>query len=100
MPAREFNARALRLSVTQWTPGIQPTWTVGQIRSAIRNHLDGDFSGSAKLADGMMQDDELPGSLEKRVNAIIQSDWSLRPVTQKGKNGEDEPVPASEQLTE
>lgn len=96
----EFNARALRLTVTQWAPGIRPTWTVSQIRAALRAHTEGDFSQSALLADAMMQDDALPGELEKRVNAVIQSDCDLRPVSKHDADGKDVPVEASKQLTE
>ena len=88
-----------RLRVTSWTPGIKPSWTVGQVRSALRDHADGNFASSAQLIDAMGEDDELPGALEKWVDALLQSDFELRPVTEEG-DGEDKPIPASERIAE
>lgn len=74
MPSR----RILSLTVTPWSPGIQATWSVDQVRRALRLHRHGDFSTSAKLIESMLEDDELPGVLEKRVDAVIESDFELR----------------------
>ena len=70
--------RLLRLTITPWSPGIQPTWSVTQVRSALQHHRCGSFDQSAKLVESMMEDDELPGSLEKRVDAVLESNFELR----------------------
>lgn len=75
------NARdVLRTAVTQWTPGIKPTWTIADVRSALRQHAEGDFSLSAKLVDSMGEDDLIPGVLDKRTDALLGSDFELCPV--------------------
>jgi phage gp29-like protein len=76
MPNRDI----LRFAVTQWTPGIKPTWRISEVRQALRLHAEGDFSLSAQLVDTMGEDDELPGALEKRVDAVLGSDFRLEPV--------------------
>jgi hypothetical protein len=73
-------ARDLARSVTQWTPGIRPTWTISDVRNALRQHADGDFSLSAQLVDTMGEDDVLPGLFEKRVDAVLGSDFELQAV--------------------
>jgi hypothetical protein len=73
-------ARDLARSVTQWTPGIRPTWTISDVRNALRQHADGDFSLSAQLVDTMGEDDVLPGLFDKRADAVLGSDFELQPV--------------------
>lgn len=64
--------------ITGWTPGVRTTgWTVRRVHSAINAHATGSFLESALLADTMLTDDEIPGVLEKRVNAVLGSDFSL-----------------------
>ncbi len=78
-PAQDL-ARDLARSVTQWTPGIKPTWTIAAVRNALRQHAEGDFSLSAQLVDTMGEDDLLPGLFEKRTDAVLGSDFCLEPV--------------------
>jgi phage gp29-like protein len=70
----------LRTAVTSWTPGIRPTWTISEVRQALRLHAEGDFSLSAQLVDTMGEDDVLPSTLEKLVDAVLGSDFELRAV--------------------
>lgn len=79
MPSADV-MRQVQRTVTQWTPGIKPTWTVKEVRSALRLHAEGDFSQSALLVDTMGEDDELPGALEKYVDSVIGSDFRLDAV--------------------
>lgn len=76
---------ALRAAITQWTPGIKPKWTVAEVRSALRLHAEGNFSQSAQLVDAMGEDDILPGLLEKRVDAVLGSDFELRAVDEPNR---------------
>lgn len=78
MPSRD--RVDLRQSVTQWTAGIKPTWSIADVRSALRQHADGDFSLSSQLVDAMGEDDELPGALEKRIDATLSSAFELEAV--------------------
>lgn len=80
MPKRKI----LGSTITQWTPGIRPTWTVDGVRNALRQHADGQFDLAAQLIDTMGEDDELPGSLEKRVDAVLSSDFALQSINGTG----------------
>lgn len=71
--------------VTQWTPGIKPTWKVAEVRTALRRHADGDFSLSAQLVDTMGEDDELPGALEKYVDSVLGSEFELEAVDEPNR---------------
>jgi phage gp29-like protein len=64
--------------ITPWATAIRPTWTIGQIRNALLCHRQGDFAQVAQLFDSMLEDDELPGTIQKRVNATLRSEFSLR----------------------
>lgn len=68
--------------VNQWTPGIKPTWTISEVRTALRLHAEGDFSLSSQLVDTMGEDDCLPGLYEKRSDAVLGSEFSLEAVEQ------------------
>lgn len=70
----------VQVRVTQWSPGIKPTWTIAEVRRALRAHADGDFQLSALLVDAMGEDDELAGLLEKRVGGVLGSDFRLEAV--------------------
>lgn len=83
--AAEIQRDLLRGVVTQWTPGIKPTWTVSEIRTALREHASGNFSLSAQLVDTMGEDDELPGALEKYVDSVLGSDFHLDAVDEPNR---------------
>lgn len=75
----------LKQAVTQWSPGIKPLWTISEVRTALRQHAEGDFSLSAQLVDSMGEDDLIPGVLEKRTDALLGSDFELCPVDEPNK---------------
>ncbi len=82
MPARQdFQT----LKVTQWSPGIKPTWSVADVRSALRAHAEGDYSKSAQLVDSMGEDDSIPGFLDKRVDAVLSKRFELCPVDEPNR---------------
>lgn len=70
--------RNLSLTVTPWSTGIRPTWTVSQIRTALQQHRLGMFEQSSLLIESMVEDDEFPSALEKRVGAVVESYFELR----------------------
>jgi phage gp29-like protein len=75
-----ISRRSIRQLVTAWTPGIKPTWTIAEVRNALALHRQGDFSQSALLVDTMGEDDCISSVLEKRVDALLQSDFQLQAV--------------------
>jgi phage gp29-like protein len=54
-------------------------WTVGQVRSALRLHVRGDFSRSALLADACRGDDRIKSDLRTRVYAVTGLPFRLDP---------------------
>lgn len=72
-------------AISHWSPGIKTTWTVAEVRNALRLHSEGDFSQSAQLVDAMGEDDVIPGLFEKRVDAVLGSDFCLEPVDQPNR---------------
>ncbi|MBA2689020.1 MAG: DUF935 family protein [Gemmatimonadaceae bacterium] len=91
-PAQPIETKVLALKravpaqqITPWTVGIRPTWTVAEVRAALQQHADGNFSQSAQLVDSMGEDDEIPGALEKYVDSILGSDFRLDPVDQPNR---------------
>lgn len=75
-----MQARDVALAVTQWSTGIKPTWTISDVRNALRQHADGLFQLSAQLVDSFGEDDLIPGLEEKRIDAVLGSDFCLEPV--------------------
>lgn len=71
---RTVSGRALAdLHVTQWT--------VGQVRTALRLHAEGDFHRSALLCDAMRGDDRVKSDLRTRVYAVTGLPFRLDPST-------------------
>lgn len=83
-----------RQIVTPWQTTIKPSWTIGQIRSALSSHRLGDMCAPSQLFDSMLEDDELPGTLQKRVEATLKSDFRLT------LQGEDRELNRRERQTE
>jgi hypothetical protein len=71
--------------ITQWTAGIKPTWSVSELRTALRCHVEGDFALSSLLVDSMMQDDVIPGITNKRIDAILSNEFDLLPVDEPNR---------------
>ena len=61
----------LRTIYTPYSAGIQPTWTVAQVRQSLLSHELGDFSSSAQLVDAMGRDDRMTAVLETRIKALL-----------------------------
>jgi len=99
MSADSIRRNNLTTLVTAWTTGIQTSWTISQIRDALIEHAEGIFQASALLMDVMNEDDQLPQSLERRVQAVASAEFELRPVVERyiedGRNRE-RPLPASD----
>lgn len=55
------------------------SWTIAQTRSALRQHLDGDFSRSALLADAMRADERISADLRTRVMAVTGLPFRIDP---------------------
>lgn len=95
--AENVNPKVARApSIDQWTPGIRPTWSVEQVKSALYSHQTGAFSESALLVEAMYADDELPSSLDRAVNLIAGAPFSLQPT----ENDDGAPDEASEEQAE
>lgn len=69
---RTLSARALQ----DLTPG---EWTVGGVRSALRQHVEGDFARSALLADSVRGDDRMGADLRTRVMAVTGLPFRIAP---------------------
>jgi len=67
----------LRRIYTPYSAGIQPTWTVGQVRGALLSHELGVFESSARLVDAMGRDDRLTACLETRIKAVLGSPFEM-----------------------
>lgn len=75
-----MQARDRVLSVTQWSSGIKASWSISDVRTALRQHADGNFALSAQLVDSFGEDDIIPGLEEKRIDAVLGSDFCLEAV--------------------
>lgn len=69
----------LRQIVTPWEASVRTCWTIGQLKAALAAQRFGDLGPSSQLWESMLEDDEIPGSVDKRVNATLKSPLSLKP---------------------
>lgn len=75
-PDRKFKSIA-RGTIVPQTTQIHPFWTSATIKSAILNLRDGTFDLAAQLLRSMYEDDEFPGTIQKRINATLRSEFHL-----------------------
>lgn len=66
--------------VNPYAVSLRTSWTAGSIRAALTQHREGDFTSSSQLFESMLEDDELPSTLAKRINATLRSEFDLKPA--------------------
>jgi phage gp29-like protein len=57
--------------ILPWSPAIQATWTVTQVRAALLEHEQGTFAASAKLWTAMGRDDRLSATVQMRIDGLL-----------------------------
>jgi phage gp29-like protein len=85
MPRSSKPSNVARSLLLPYQTGIKPTWTIKQIRSALTQHQMGSLGLSSLLFDSMLEDDEFPGTLKRRVDATLKSDFCLKPVQKESQ---------------
>jgi hypothetical protein len=85
MPRSSKPSSVARSLLLPYQTGIKPTWTIRQIRSALTQHQMGVLGQSSLLFDSMLEDDEFPGTLKRRVDATLKSPFKLEPVEKDPK---------------
>jgi len=86
---------AARMRIEQWTPGISVTWSPSDLRQAVADNRRGLFSRSSQLAESMLADDEYTSSLNRAIDEVLSSPFSLMPETEDG-----DPISISELIAE
>ena len=67
----------LRTAILPLSQTVKPTWTASQVNVALRLLRSAEFSLASQLFDSMLEDDELPGTLAKRINGTLRADFRL-----------------------
>lgn len=68
-----------------YTPGIKPSWSVSQVRSALLGHECGDLSQSSMLAEAMKRDNRLQAVMSTRLNGLLGSPHEMLPFDDSDK---------------
>jgi len=68
-----------KLNLTQWTAGLQPSWTVAGVRGALSSHEQGDFSTSALLIDAMGRSTRLGPVTNTRLMGLFSAPFDVQP---------------------
>ncbi len=53
-----------------WADVVDDRWSVAKVRAALTDHINGQWTSSALLADALMQDDRVSADLRTRVLAV------------------------------
>lgn len=77
-PTKLVNLASLRRVVSPWPTTPRPTWTIRAVRNALLQHRQGDFALVAQLLESMLEDDEIPGAVETRVDATLASEFTVK----------------------
>lgn len=67
----------LRQVIVPWQTGMKSQWTLSQLKAALMGQRLGHLALSSQLYDTLLEDDEIPGALRKRVNATLKSPFKL-----------------------
>jgi phage gp29-like protein len=73
-----INERMLKSIILPWQTGMKASWTISQLKSALLQQRQGLLGLSSQLYDSLLEDDELPGTLAKRVNATLEAPFCLQ----------------------
>jgi phage gp29-like protein len=76
MPA-EISKGVLRQLIVPQQSGMKSQWSLHQLRAALMGQRMGHLGLSSQLYDTLLEDDEIPGALRKRVNATLKSPFKL-----------------------
>jgi phage gp29-like protein len=76
--SRTVDLSGLKRIVSPWPTTPRPTWTIRQIRAALLQHRQGEFSQIGQLLESLFEDDEIPGALDTRIDATLASAFSLK----------------------
>ncbi len=91
----ESSRSYLRQIIQPFQTGLKSSWTLPQLKIALRGQRQGQLDLSSQLYDTLLEDDEIQGSLKKRVNATLRSPFSL-----VSPDGADEALTKREQKIE
>lgn len=73
----ESSQAVLRQIVLPFQTGLKSSWTLPQLKTALRGQRIGELDLSSQLYDTLLEDDELQGALRKRVNATLRCPFKL-----------------------
>ncbi len=68
----------LRHRILAWPSSQRTYWTWSQVKASLRAFREGDFSLIGPLADELLNDDEIPGALETRIDSVLASAFALK----------------------
>lgn len=74
----DISKGVLKQVILPWQTGMKASWTLSQLKAALLGQRMGHLGLSSQLFDTLLEDDEFPGALRKRVNATLKSPFSLR----------------------
>lgn len=72
-----IDERMLKSIILPWQTGMKASWTISQLKSALLQQRQGLLGLSSQLYDSLLEDDELPGTLARRVNATLEAPFCL-----------------------
>ncbi len=65
--------------ISYWNTETRTNWTIKGIRAALSEHSRGQMKLASQLYDAILTDDEIPGDIDRRVNATLRSEFMLKP---------------------
>lgn len=85
---KTIDVERIRATVSPWQSNNAAGlgWNVELVRSALLQHTSGKFNLSSRLYDKLGEDDDIPSSLEKRVNAMLKSTFSIKTEDEAMRN--------------
>lgn len=73
----ESSQKVLRNLIVPFQTGLKSSWTLPQLKTALRGQRIGELDLSSQLYDTLLEDDEIQGTLRKRVDATLSSPFSF-----------------------
>lgn len=75
----------MKTLLVPWQTGLKATWTVSSLRSALIQQRQGQLALSSQLFDSLLEDDEFPGTLARRVNATLEAPFCFKTIEAYGE---------------
>ncbi len=78
--SQEFTVTPPQEEYQDFPVSVWADWSIRTIRTAVQNHVIGNFQQAAILVDSMLADDRIQAATNGRIKGVTKCEWSFEPA--------------------